>query len=305
MQASRLHYENAQANKKMRPSSTTTLHFRNEILMINRRSLLLLVAMLLCDSFELHAAEPPTKRVLLIGQGPDGHPVTTHEYRAGTRLVAQLLSKQPQLQTIVVSADGEWADGPTLLDGADAVVLFVSQGAKWIQAEPRRLAAFQAMARRGGGFAVLHWGMGTKDAGDIPAFVDLFGGCHGGPDRRYKVLETRLEPSGSHPILNGVDPVLVHEEFYYQLKFPKSADKHTPLMKAEIGSESYPVAWCWERPAGGRSFGFSGLHFHANWKHESYRRLVAQAVLWTIDREIPVKGLDVTIDAKALELETK
>ncbi len=259
----------------------------------------------LCCWTALMADEPKlaNKRVLLIGQGPDGHPVTTHEYRAGTQIVAKLLAKQAGVQTIVVSADGEWSDGPMLLDGADAVVLFVSQGAKWVQAQPQRLAAFRALAERGGGFSVLHWGMGTKDAADIPAFVDLFGGCHGGPDRRYKVVETRLEPTKSaHPILRGVSGLTVHEEFYYQLKWPQSASKPSPLLEVTIGSETYPVAWSWERPAGGRSFGFSGLHFHDNWKHESYRRLVAQAVLWTLGRDIPVAGLDVAIESDDLKL---
>ncbi len=248
----------------------------------------------------------PTKRVLLIGQGPDGHPPTTHEYRAGTRIVAKLLSRQPKVQTIVVSADDEWANGPMLLDGADAVVLFVSQGAKWIQATPQRLAAFQALAQRGGGLSVLHWGMGTKDAVDIPAFVDLFGGCHGGPDRRYKVLETQLElASNTHPIVRGVAPLKVQDEFYYQLKWPQPATKHEPLLQVTIEGQTYPVAWSWERPAGGRSFGFSGLHFHDNWKHESYRRVVLQAVLWTIGRDIPTSGIDVAISADDLKLNDK
>lgn len=262
----------------------------------------LLVMFLIASSL---ADEPrlASQRVLLIGQGPDGHPPTTHEYRAGTQIVAQLLAKQSNVQTIVVSADGEWSDGPMLLDGADAVVLFVSQGAKWIQAQPQRLAAFKALAQRGGGLSVLHWGMGTKDAADISAFVDLFGGCHGGPDRRYKVLETRLEPTDSmHPILRGVEALQVQEEFYYQLKWPKLAEKHAPLLHVTIDGESYPVAWSWERPAGGRSFGFSGLHFHENWKHESYRRLVLQAVLWTLGREITERGEDVTIAADSLKL---
>lgn len=245
------------------------------------------------------AAEPAAAnrtRILLIGQGPDGHPVSTHEYRAGTTLLAKLLSRHPQIQTIVVSADGEWADGPTLLENADAAVLFVSEGAKWIQARPERLAAFQALAKRKGGLVCLHWCMGAKDAENIPRFVELFGGCHGGPDRRYKVISLKPElDNTTHPILRGVTPVEVHEEFYFKLKLPASLDKHVPLVKVNIDGESYPVAWAWERPDGGRSFGFSGFHFHDNWKHESYRRLATQAVLWSCNRDIPAAGADVSV----------
>src|SRR6266487_3930946 len=74
-----------------------------------------------------------------------------------------------------------WKEGPELLAKADGVVLFVSEGARWLNANPERLAAFQACAKRKAGLAVLHWGMGSKDAKNIQPFVDLFGGCHGGP----------------------------------------------------------------------------------------------------------------------------
>ena len=46
---------------------------------------------------------------------------------------------------------------------------------------------------------------------------------------------------------------------------------------------------------GGRSFGFSGMHFHDNWKRDDYRRLVAQGVLWTVKLPVPEKGLVVDL----------
>lgn len=270
---------------------------------------LLLALSHLCLVSAVQAAEPSVvvrKRILLIGQGPDGHPVATHEYRAGTALLAKLLSRTEGLQTVVVSADGDWTDGPTLLDSADAAVLFVSEGAKWIQARPERLAAFQELAKRKGGLACLHWGMGTKDATNIPRFVELFGGCHGGPDRRYQVVNLKTElDNREHPVLRGVTPIDVHEEFYFKLKFPVAAERHIPLVRVTIDKESHPVAWAWERPDGGRSFGFSGFHFHDNWKHESYRRLMTQAVLWSCNRDIPAAGVDVNVTEADLGLPSK
>jgi type 1 glutamine amidotransferase len=232
------------------------------------------------------------QRVLLIGQGPDGHPRATHEYNAATHVIAKLLSQTERLQTIAVSADGEWKNGPELLDGADAAVVFVSQGAHWIQEDAARLAAFQKLARRGGGLICLHWGMGTKDARNIKAFVDLFGGCHGGPDRRYKVVDVTTKlVADSHPILRGIEPLDVHEEFYFKLKTPESADGFVPLIKVAIEDEDHTVSWAWDRPDGGRSFGFTGLHFHDNWKHDAYRRLMTQAVYWVLKRD-PAKDGD-------------
>jgi len=244
------------------------------------------------------------KRILFIGQAPDGHPPGTHEYRAGAGLLAKLVRpvvKAAPVQAIVVSADGDWADGPELLDGADAAFLFVSQGAAWIQAKPGRLAAFQRLAKRGGGLVCLHWGMGTREAQNIEEFVNLFGGCHGGPDRRYKVVDVRTGfPHPKHPIMNGISPIDIHEEFYFKLKQPEDIDRITPLIRVDIENQSHTVAWAFDRPDGGRSFGFTGLHFHSNWKQESYRRLMTQSVLWTLRLKIPPQGVPVPVQAHDL-----
>ena len=239
-----------------------------------------------------------SQRLLLIGQAPDGHPPGSHEYRAAMSLFSKLLAPVEDLQIIAVSADADWPDGPELLDGADAAVVFVSEGAKWLQADAKRLAAFQALAKRGGGLICLHWGMGTKDAKNVPDWVELFGGCHGGPDRRYKVVDVKTTLATlEHPILRGVSPVEVHEEFYFKLKWAQPAAQITPLIQVSIEGENHTVAWAWKRPDGGRSFGFTGLHFHENWQLEPYRRMLTQSVMWVLNREIPDTGVAVRLDA--------
>ena len=266
-------------------------------------------------------ADEPTansrpQRLLLIGQGPDGsHKPPTHEYFAGVNLVGRLLRGQPKLELVAVSADGDWRDGPQLLERADAAVLFVSEGAKWLSADAARLAAFRDLAKRGGGLVVLHWGTGTKTAEPIAAFVQLFGACHGGPDRKFKDFGQVLPQwtNTEHPILRGLKPFAasVREEFYFALKqasktggvtLADSESAITPLLRIPAEDVSGTVAWCWERPDQGRSFGFTGLHFHENWKHESYRRLIAQATLWTLKRDIPATGLDVSVRDQDLTL---
>ena len=242
------------------------------------------------------------KRILLIGQGPDSHPWGTHEYLAGMRILAQCLQPVSNVQTIVVRADGPWKEGPGLIDGAEGVVLLVSEGARWINDDPRRLTALKKLAARGGGFACWHWGMGCRDARFISEFLKLFGGCHGGPDRKYKVLkhvQARIV-GGKHPVVRGLEDFTVDEEFYYTLKFVKSANSVTPLIRVRIDGADQSVCWAWERPGGGRSFGFSGGHFHQNWSREDYRRLMTQAVLWTVDVPVPDSGLSLKISPKDL-----
>ena len=257
---------------------------------------------------ETDAADPTSrpKRVLLLGQKPDGHPAKSHEYMAGVRLLAKLLQNRGGVQTVVVQADNPWADGPELLDGADGAVLFLAEGAKWVSADPERLSAFKRLAKRGGGLAVLHWGMGTREAAPVENFVSLFGHCHGGPDRKYKVLTATINPSSEpHPVLNGIAPVEVHDEFYYALKQPPQVERLVPLIRVSLEDSDQTVAWAWERPDHGRSFGFSGLHYHDNWKRVEYRRLVLQGVLWSVSQTIPADGLNVDVTEADLVLEPR
>jgi hypothetical protein len=243
------------------------------------------------------------KRLLLIGQGPDGHPVAAHEYVAGLKILHKCLDKIQGLEVVQVLADEPWREGPELLDKADGVVLYLAEGAKWLQNDPRRFEALKKLAARGGGIAALHWAIGTKDAKYIDGFVKLVGGCHGGPDRKYKILQadaTVADPK--HPIATGVKNFGVRDEFYYKLKFVLPEGTVKPVLKVTIDGQAETVAWSWDRPDGGRSFGFSGLHYHDNWRLGEYRRLVAQAVLWTLHLPIPENGLPVTVTDRDLQL---
>jgi type 1 glutamine amidotransferase len=215
---------------------------------------------------------------------------------AGLRVLAKCLEGVPGLEVMTVRADGKWKEGPELLDRADGVVLFLSEGAKWLDSDAKRLAALQRLADRKGALVVLHWAMGTRDAKHIAACLKLLGGCHGGPDRKYKVLATEARPT-DHPVAKGLRPFRVKDEFYYQLKFVRPAGTVRPVLRVEIDGKDETVAWAWQRPDGGRSFGFSGLHFHDNWKLAEYRRLVAQGVLWALRLPMPKEGLRTEVDA--------
>jgi hypothetical protein len=252
----------------------------------------------------VRAAEAAPKRLLLLGQGPDGHPAATHEYLAGQKILARCLEQSPGLAVEIVRADEPWTEGPELLAKVDGAVLFLSEGARWIQNDPRRLDAFSRLAARGGGLAGLHWGIGTKEAPPIDNYLKLLGGCHGGPDRRYAVIEETLRPvEPRHPITTGLEPLRVRDEFYFRLKFAQGENQVRPLVTVPIEGRDETVAWAWQRGDGGRSFGFSGLHFHDNWRHVFYRRLVVQGVLWSLQLPIPPEGAEVEVSDEDLQLE--
>jgi hypothetical protein len=250
------------------------------------------------------AAEPTApRRLLLLGQGPDGHPRTTHEYVAGLRIVKKCLDRVDGIEARPVDADEPFRNGPDLIDKADGVVLFLSEGAKWLQQDEARLAAFQRLAARGGAFVGLHWATGCREARYVEKYVELFGGCHGGPDRKYAVVTTTTEIADvKHPIVTAVKPVTLEDEFYYRLKFARPDGSIIPLLRVPIDGEPHTVAWAWERPDKGRSFGFTGLHFHRNWSEPAYRRLVAQGIVWTLKLPVPADGLNVDVADDDLKL---
>ena len=240
------------------------------------------------------------KRLLIVGQGPDGHSPTMHEFMPGARVLTELLKPYKGLQVTMVNADEPWTDGPKLIDQADGVVMWVTQGARWMQMEPERHGALKRLAARGGAIVALHWSVGAVEAKYIQGQLGLLGATRGGPQRKYLVLATELKRVvPAHPILTGIGDIKVYDEIYYALDRMPGIQ---PLFTAKIDGKDEMAAWSWERPEGGRSFGFVGLHFHSNWQLPEYRRFVVQGVLWTLKVPVPTGGANVDIDSKKLEL---
>jgi hypothetical protein len=222
------------------------------------------------------------QRLLLIG-GKGSHGPGAHEHMPGLRILAKCLAGVPDLDVSLHQADGKWPAGIKLLDKADGIVLFLDEGAKWEQATPRRRAALERLANRGGGVVAIHWAIGGKDTKYIPFHLNLLGGCHGGPDRKYTRVETDVKVvAPDHPITRGLEDFRLADEYYYGLKFAEEGTI-TPLLAATINGGPETCAWAYERPDGGRSFGFCGMHFHQNWQREECRRLIVQGILWTLD----------------------
>jgi len=259
------------------------------------------LALLMFLAFHRAAAAEPVKRLLIVAQKTDGHPATTHEFIPGAKVLAELLKPNKNIQATLVNADEPWKDGPAAIDKADGIVMLVMQGAQWMQTDPERHAALKRLAGRGGAIVALHWSVGAKDAQFIQGQLDLLGATRGGPQRKYIVLATELKRvAPSHPILTGIGDIKVYDEIYYSLDRRPDIQ---PLFTSRIDGKDEMAAWAWERPGGGRSFGFVGLHFHSNWQLPAYRRFVVQGVLWSLQLPIPADGVPVELDSKKLEID--
>jgi type 1 glutamine amidotransferase len=260
-----------------------------------------LMAALLLGTAGASAADAKPKRLLMVHQSPDGHAPTFHEFKGGAEVMNELLKPYKNIQTTLVNADEPWADGPKMIDQCDGIVLWVTQGARWMQTDDKRYEALKRLAARGGAIIALHWSVGATDAKYIQGQLDLLGGTRGGDWRKYTVIQAEMKPAApKHPILTGLGAINTYDEFYYRLDLRKEIQ---PLYTAHIEGKDEVCAWGWDRPDGGRSFGFVCLHFHSNWQKPEYRRFVTQGVLWSLKLPIPAGGVNTDINSKVLELD--
>jgi hypothetical protein len=112
-----------------------------------------------------------------------------------------------------------------------------------------------------------------------------------------------------------VKPFTIRDEWYFNMHWVgdvvdvKEARGVTPILQAvppdkvrgTADAKKYPgrletMAWAYDRPNGGRGFGFTGGHFHRNWADENFRRLVVNAILWCAKAEVPAGGAPVAFD---------
>jgi type 1 glutamine amidotransferase len=113
---------------------------------------------------------------------------------------------------------------------------------------------------------------------------------------------TLHEPSLGHPILRGVTPFHARSWLYHVA--PLHGDDNTVLLQGTSeGSEqvaraaefplTQPVAWT--RMHNGARVFFTTLGHPDDFTHESMRRLVVNAVLWALGRDVPPGGADATV----------
>jgi hypothetical protein len=277
--------------------------------------------LLLCLSFSFAtAAAAADKKVLLIA-GTISHGPGAHEHNAGVLLLQKCLAGVPGLKT-AVSLNG-WPADPAALNGIDAVIMYCDGGVKHLALADNRLGILSALARRGVGIGCVHYAVEpTKDKGQAE-FLQWIGGAFEidwsvNPhwDAHFKTLPT-------HPITRGVQPFTIRDEWYFNMRFvdgrkgvspilvavpdasttsrPDGHHSGNPAVRAAVAKgEPQVVSWAYERPDGGRGFGFTGAHFHANWANNDFRRVVLNAILWLAKLEVPAGGVQSTVTAADL-----
>ena len=257
------------------------------------------------------AAEGPAGKKLVFLAGKKSHGPGLHEYEKGLKLLARCLDSSPNVKGIKIEVHtDDWPANPATLDDADTIVLFSDGSDRNEQAHPLlqgdHLAVIGRQMKRGCGLVVIHYStfVPCKPAGDdMLKWVGGYFDYQSGPGKRgwyskIRTATTTCTPvTPEHPICRGLKPFELREEYYYNIRFCPNDKRLVPILTTPIPGEPdvQVVGWAVERADGGRGFGFTGGHFHHQWKLENLRRLMLNAILWTAKAEVPQGGVRSTV----------
>jgi len=242
-----------------------------------------------------------TKIVLVAGR--KSHRSGEHEFFAGCALLMKLLQQTSGVFP-VMARDG-WPRNPQTFEGAKSVVFFMDGGGGHpiIQKDHREVV--QRLMDQGVGFVNLHYAVEyPKSQSDH--VLQWLGGYYETGYSTNPHWKAEIKTLPEHPITRGVKPFALQDEWYFNIRFKPEQEGVTPILKAvppddkrgtaaarEHKGREEILAWAFNRANGGRSFGFTGAHFHKNWGDENFRRLVVNAILWTAKLEVPPDGAPV------------
>ncbi len=263
------------------------------------------VGVILATSSNVTAAE---KHNILLIAGNPSHGYGSHEHYAGLKVLEESLNASSD--SVHVTVVRGWPDDKSLVDTADSIVIYCDGGERHL-AIPH-LEALRTKLATGCGFACLHYAVEVPKGPVGDDFLNFLGGyfeTHWSVNPHW-VGDFKTLPE--HPITQGVKPFATNDEWYFHMRFNPTA-KVTPILaavapedtmrrpdgphsgnpdvrKSVAAGEPQVVAWAFERAGGGRSFGFTGGHYHWNWGNENVRRLVTNAIRWTAGDEVPDSG---------------
>jgi hypothetical protein len=146
----------------------------------------------------------------------------------------------------------------------------------------------------------------------IKRLIEWIGGSY---EKHWSVnphWEAEFKSFPDHPVARGLKPFKATDEWYYHMRFADGMKGVTPILaavppeKTRQGKDgphsgnphvraragmAEVVGWVYERPGGGRGFGFTGMHSHWNWAQDSFRKSVLNALVWIAGAEVPADGV--------------
>ncbi|HWG41428.1 MAG TPA: ThuA domain-containing protein [Gemmataceae bacterium] len=254
---------------------------------------------------EKQPTDPNLKKIVLVA-GHRSHGPGEHEFFAGCALLMKLLQQTPGIAPVMVR-DG-WPKDAKTFEGATSVVFFMDGGGGHPIIQKGHREVVQKLMDKEVGFVNLHYAVEyPKSQSDH--VLQWLGGYYETNYSTNPHWKAEIKKLPKHPITRGVKPFTINDEWYFNIRFKPESKNVTPILlatppddkrgtaaaKEHKGREEI-LAWAFDRANGGRSFGFTGGHFHKNWGDENFRRLVVNAILWTAKVNVPKDGAKVELD---------
>lgn len=254
---------------------------------------------------EVEPKDPKLNKIVLVA-GRVSHGPGDHEFFAGCSILMKLLQQTPGVFP-VMARDG-WPKNEKIFDGAKSVLFYMDGGGGHPIIQPKHRDVVQKLMDQGVGFVNLHYAVEyPKSQSDH--ILNWLGGYYETGFSINPHWKADFQSMPEHAVTRGVKPFNIQDEWYFNIRFAPEMKSVTPILKAtppdnvrrtpdakKFPGRSEIVAWTFERGNGGRSFGFTGGHFHRNWGDENFRRLVVNAILWTAKVEVPKEGAKVELD---------
>lgn len=247
-----------------------------------------------------------TKKQIVFVHGKASHGYGGHAYGPAFRMLARTLNEQvPAVNAIVLQDDKDLSS----LDKADAIVLG-SDGGVLVKKLGESL---EPLMKKGVGLACIHYTVDPTDPTAIKRLIAWIGGAY---EQHWSVnphWEAAFTTFPGHPAARGLKPFKISDEWYYHMRFADEMKGVTPILSAVPPEKTRQgkdgphsgnphvrartnmaevVGWVYERPGGGRGFGFTGMHTHWNWAQDSFRKSVLNALVWIAGAEVPAGGVE-------------
>lgn len=266
-------------------------------------------------------AQPTAPKKVLLIAGRPSHPPGMHEFRAGMLLFQKCLEQVPGIAVQVASngwptrLEGDRkVDDATAFEGVDAVIIYADGGSGHPALQGNRTQLFDDLARRGVGLGFAHFGVEVPKGDPGAAMHRWVGGYYEHLFSVNPMWKPEFNTFPKHPVTSGVKPFATHDEWYFNMRWVPGGQGVTPILTAKPsetvrrGPYVYPrgpydhiiadngrtetMMWVFERPDGGRGFGFTGGHTHKNWSDPNQRKILLNAVLWIAKLPVPASGVE-------------
>jgi type 1 glutamine amidotransferase len=275
---------------------------------------------LLLGAIPAWTAGAAEQRIVLVAGGAS-HGSGDHEHRAGMFLFKKCLEP---ISGIRVEVSEGWPADPSIFEGAAAIVIYSDGGGGHPGIQGNRLEQLERAVKAGAGFGCVHYAVEVPADRGGQQWLNWLGGYFETHWSVNPFWEAEFKTLPEHAVTRGVKPFKQRDEWYYHMRFQPQMKGVTPILSALPPEETLKrpdgphsnnphvrkavlenrepqhVMWVYERPDGGRGFGFTGGHSHRFWGNDDFRKVVLNAILWIAKVEVPADGVTTPVTPEDL-----